>query len=182
MCVYPTAQPETAVTDPAATLAHLDAVRAETLRRLAAVTQAELDWVPAVRPEAGEAAWSLGAIFMHLAIDQHYLRELICRPLIEGVAPPEAVSFLPPPPPYGTPQAVIRFWLERARLQTRRLLEAWPPDANETLTHSGGLEPMTGGQWLLAYAGHEAFHHQQLDALLAEIRATESWEPADAAA
>ena len=63
---------------------------------------------------------------MHLAIDELYLRELIAIPLLEGIKPPEGVSFLPPPPPYGQTMEVILFWFERARLQTRRYFEAWP--------------------------------------------------------
>ena len=59
---------------------------------------------------------------MHLAIDEMYLRELIALPLLEGVKPPEGVSFLPPPPPYGTSKAVIGFWFERARVQTQHFL------------------------------------------------------------
>src|SRR6476660_4913142 len=106
---------------PAEILAYLEKVRASTLSRFEGLTQEQLDWLPPVAPgDNGETSWSLGEVFMHLAIDEHYLREQIARPLLEGVQPPEAVSFLPPPPPYATPKDVIAYWFQRARLMTRR--------------------------------------------------------------
>lgn len=139
----------------------LQAVRAETLQRLAAVSQEELDRRP--QAEDGEEAWSLGEIFMHLAIDEIYVREMIARPLLEGVRPPDGVRFLPPPPPYGTSKDVIEYWFERARQGTRRLFERWPQNAELALEHEGGLRPMNGLQWLHAYTGHEALHQGQID-------------------
>lgn len=144
-------------------LEDLDRIRAETLKRLDGLTQTQLDW----RPPDGE--WSLGEIFMHLAIDEHYLRENIARPLLEGIKPPEAVRFVPPPPSYGAKKDVIRFWFDRARLMTRRLIEAWPADANLELKHAGGLEEMNGAEWFQGYAGHEAFHHRQIDRVMAQL-------------
>jgi hypothetical protein len=153
---------------PQMVLRQLDQVRAGTLQRLEALTQEQMDWRP---PQAGdEVAWSLGEIFMHLAIDEIYLRELIARPLLEGVKPPEGVRFLPPPPPYGTSKDVIRFWFERARLETRHLFSDWPPDANMDVKHEGGLEAMNGLEWFAGYGGHEAFHHQQIDRLIAQLQ------------
>lgn len=150
--------------DPQAVLRRLEEIRAETLRRLDGLTQEQLD--ARVPQENGEDAWSPGEVFMHLAIDEIYLRELIARPLLEGVKPPDGVTFLPPPPPYGTDKAVIRFWFERARTQTRLLFDDWPPDTDLDLTHEGGLEAMNGLEWFEGYAGHEAFHHQQIDELI----------------
>lgn len=150
--------------DPHAVLQRLEEIRVETLRRLNGLTQKQLDARP---PKGdGEQAWSLGEIFMHLAIDEIYLRELIARPLLEGVKPPEGVRFLPPPPPYGTPKDVIEFWFERARLQTRRTFDNWPPDADLELVHEGSLEPMNGLEWFEGYGGHEAFHHAQIDRVI----------------
>ena len=154
-----------------AILEQLDAVRAETLKRFAPLTQAQLDW----RPSTGsgcdgsnsELAWSLGEVFMHIAIDEYYLRDNIARPLLEGVQPPHGLSFLPPPPSYATPKDVIAFWFERARLLTRRTLETLPAYINRELKHGGGLDPMNGLEWFFGYAGHEAYHHRQLDALIA---------------
>ena len=99
--------------NPQAVLQQLGEIRAGTLRRLDGLTQKHLD----ARPPQGDSehAWSLGEVFMHLAIDEFYLRELIARPLLEGVKPPDGVRFLPPPPPYGTEKDVIQFWFERAR-------------------------------------------------------------------
>lgn len=149
--------------NPINVLLELDAVRQETLGRLEALTQEQLDARP---PHSdGEQAWSAGEIIMHLAIDELYVRELIARPLLEGILPPEDVSFLPPPPPYGTPKDAIRFWLERARSQTRNLLEGWDPGADLSLTHTGGLRAMNALEWFEGYAGHERFHHRQIDAL-----------------
>src|SRR5262245_24475172 len=145
-------------------LDQLEQIRAATLKRLENLTQAQLDRRPPVSGE--EEAWSLGEVFMHLALDEHYLREQIARPLLEGVRPPESILFLPPPPPYGAKKETILFWFERARALTRRLLESVPPDANLDLKHEGGLAPMNGLEWLEGYGAHEAFHHQQIDALL----------------
>ena len=144
-------------------LKRLDLIRSETLRRLEPLTQNQLDW----QPPDGE--WTLGEIFMHLAIDEHYLREQIARPLLEGVKPPEDVTFLPPPPPRGAKKEVISFWFDRARAVTRRMLENWPSDANLELKHIGGLEPRNSREWLEAYGGHETFHHRQIDRILAQI-------------
>jgi DinB family protein len=151
-----------------AILERLDSVRAETLRRFAPLTQAQLDWRPP-GSAGGEAAWSLGEVFMHLAIDENYLRDNIARPLLEGVKPPDGLSFLPPPPAYATPKDVIEFWFARARLLTRRMLETLPSTINRDLKHGGGLDPMNGLEWFFGYAGHEAYHHRQLDALIAAV-------------
>ena len=158
--------------DPRAILARLDEVRAETLRRLNSLAQEELDWRPgAKRADTGADEWSLGEVFMHLAIDEHHLRENIARPLLEGVKPPESIEFLPPPPSYGLPKDAIVFWFERTRLLTRRLLENWPADTNLELRHAGGFdETKNGAEWLLSYSGHEAFHHRQIDALIDRYR------------
>jgi hypothetical protein len=152
--------------EPRAVLRRLEEIRAESLQRLAGLTQEQLDWRPVSAEE--EEPWSLGEVFMHLAIDELYLRELIACPLLEGVKPPDGVRFLPPPPPHGVPKDVILFWFERARLQTRRFFENWPADADLNVTHEGGLEAMNGLQWFEGYGGHEAFHHQQIDAMLAQ--------------
>jgi hypothetical protein len=153
---------------PQKVLARLEQVRAETLQRLENLRQDQLDWRP---PTAeGEEEWSLGEVFMHLAIDELYLRELIARPLLEGIRPPAGVRFLPPPPPYGTSKDVIRFWFERARLETRRLFDNWPSDANLDVRHEGGLEAMNGLEWFGGYGGHEAFHHLQIDRLIAQLQ------------
>jgi hypothetical protein len=156
--------------DPSAILAQLEQIRAGTLERFEPLTQEQLDWRPPVVPgQEGEAGWSLGEIFMHIALDEPYVREYIARPLLEGVQPPEELFFIPPPPPRVTPKAIIRHRLERERAQTRTLLEHWPAGANLTLTHAGGLDPMNGAEWLQGYGGHEAFHHRQIDTLLAQL-------------
>ncbi|KPK70177.1 hypothetical protein AMJ71_08880 [candidate division TA06 bacterium SM1_40] len=146
-------------------MGELERIRSATLDTLETLTQERLDW----RPPAldGREEWSLGEVFMHLAIDEIYLRELIARPLLEGISPPEGVRFIPPPPPYGTAKDVIWFWFERARRETRRLFEDLPEGANLELTHEGGLEPMNGLEWFEGYASHEAFHHRQIGRLIA---------------
>ena len=64
------------MTDLAAILDQLDDIRVQTLLRLDNLNQEELDFVPSAGPgESLEARWSLGEIFMHLALDEHYLRE-----------------------------------------------------------------------------------------------------------
>jgi hypothetical protein len=88
---------------------------------------------------------------------------------LDWLPSPEGVSFLSPPPLYGTPKNVIRYWFQRARTITRRLTEAWPADANLDLKHIGGPEPMNGAEWLMGYGGHAAFHRRQIDALIAQL-------------
>ncbi len=146
--------------------AFMQAVRAETLKRFEPLTQAQLDWRPPDYDAAHEQ-WSLGEIFMHLASDEHYLREQIARPLLEGVKPPDSILFLPPPPPYGLPKDAIQFWFRRAREITRRLVENENANWNLELRHAGGFdEEMNGAEWLMGYAGHEKFHHKQLDEMI----------------
>jgi len=146
----------------------MEEVRTETLRTLDMLTQEELDWRPP--PADGEEEWSLGEILMHLAIDEIYLRELIALPLLEGVKPPDSVGFYPPPPPYRTAKVTIEFWFERARVQTRRFFDGWPSEAILDLRHEGGLAEMNGLEWFEGYAGHEAFHHQQIANVMAQLR------------
>ncbi len=152
---------------PQEVLSKLVEIRAKTLQRLDNLSQEQLDWRP--QQTDGKEAWSLGEIFMHLAIDEFYLRELIARPLLEGIKPPDGVRFLPPPPPHGTPKEVIQFWFERARLQTCRFFDDWPSDANLDMTHEGGLRAMNGLEWFEGYGGHETFHHSQIDHLIAQL-------------
>lgn len=155
-----------------AVLERLETVRGQTLRRLAALTQEQLDRRPA--DAGGEEAWSPGEIFMHLAIDEIYVREMIARPLLEGIKPPDGVQFLPPPPPYGWTKDVIRHWFERARAVTRRLLETWPEEANLALRHEGGLQEMNALEWLRGYASHEELHQRQMDEMLAELSSADT--------
>jgi hypothetical protein len=142
----------------------LEKIRAETLKRFSPLTQTQLDW----HPPDGE--WSLGEIFHHIALDEHYLREQIARPLLEGIKPPEDVHFIPPPPFNGAKKEVIEFWFSRARTLTRRMIESWPADGNVELTHVGGLEAMNSLGWLEGYGGHEAYHHQQIDRVITQIK------------
>ncbi|MGQ0604254.1 MAG: DinB family protein [Anaerolineales bacterium] len=161
--------------DPHAIRQQLDSIRAETWRRFEGLTQAELDWRPPSTPE-NNGGWSLGEMFLHIALDEHYLREQIARPLLEGIAPPDSILYIPPPPAYGLPKEAIRFWFERARALTQRLLMDWPAKANLDLRHDGGLvevaggPPMNGAEWLEGFGGHEAFHHRQIDAVIALVR------------
>lgn len=117
---------------------------------------------------------------MHIASDEIYLRELIARPLLEGMVPPVGVGFVPPPPAAGLPKDVIAFWFQRARAGTRRLLMEWPVDADLTARHDGGLVAVFGGspmnalEWLEAYGGHEAFHHSQIDAVCQAVSSFEA--------
>ena len=165
--------------DPRAILSELDAVRAEALQRLESATRAQLDARPAPTPH-NSGAWSLGELFMHIAGDEIYLRELIARPLLEGVLPPEGVGFVPPPPAAGLPKDVIAFWFQRARAETRRLLLTWPADADLNARHDGGLVAVFGGapmnalEWLESYGGHEAFHHRQIDAVRQDLSSLEA--------
>jgi hypothetical protein len=53
---------------------------------------------------------------------------------------------------------------------TRRVIESWPSDGNTELAHKGGLQPMNSLEWLEGYGGHEAFYHQQVDKVIAQIK------------
>jgi hypothetical protein len=150
--------------NPQDVIIELDRIRAKTMNLLEGLSQAQLDAQPP--PMEYEEAWSLGEAFMHIAIDEIYLRELISRPLREGNKPPEGITFLPPPPPRGTSKDVIQFWLDRARKQTRVFVDDWPGEWDPDLRHKGGLELMNTLEWLKSYGGHEAFHHRQIDALI----------------
>jgi hypothetical protein len=145
----------------------LEKIREKTLNRLEHLTQEQLDSLPT--PLKDKRMWSQGEVFMHLAIDEFYLCELIVRPLLEGIKPPEGIRFLPPPPPYGNEKEVIQFWLKRSRLQTKRFFENWPENANLNLMHVGGLRAMNGLGWFEGYAAHEKYHHQQLDRLIKQF-------------
>ncbi len=145
----------------------MDAVRTKTLSYLKGLSQEQMDWHPSDGEDEG--VWSLGEVFMHLAIDEIYLREMIARPLLEGVKPPNGITFLPPPPPYGTPKDVIEFWFQRARMGTKGFFENWPNKVNLELVHEGGLQEMNGLEWFEGYAGHEAFHHRQIEALISQM-------------
>ena len=145
-------------------LEKLEDVRASTLERFARLSQNQLDARP---PNVGDGQpWSLGEVFMHVALDEVYLREFISRPLLEGIIPPEGITFLPPPPPYAMEKDAIRFWFARARSQTQAYLRSWPVRWNVDQRHEGGLRPMNALEWMVGYGGHEAFHHRQLDELI----------------
>jgi hypothetical protein len=157
------------MTTPAEVQIKMDSVRSKTLTFLEGLSQKQLDWQP--NPDSSkEEAWSLGEVFMHLAIDEIYLREMIALPLLEGVKPAEGITFLPPPTPYGTSKATIQFWFQRARLGTQRYFNNWPQSPNLVLTHHGGLQDMNGLEWFEGYAGHEVFHHQQIERLITEVK------------
>jgi hypothetical protein len=142
----------------------MEETRKNTYERLSKVNQSQLDTRP---PHLGqEEVWSLGEIFMHIAIDEIYLREMISRPLRDGILPPVGITFLPPPPPYGVDKQTIRFWLERARSQTQIYIKGWPLQWDMDLRHAGNLRPMNALEWLLGYSGHEASHHSQIDAMI----------------
>jgi len=145
-------------------LRQLEEIRLRTAERLDELSQGQLDSRPPRTED--EQPWSLGEVFMHIAADEIYLRELISRPLREGIIPPVGITFLPPPPPYGTTKEVIQFWLARARSQTRAYIKDWPSSWDPELRHEGGLRSMNALEWLEGYGGHEAFHHRQIDALI----------------
>jgi hypothetical protein len=145
-------------------LSGLEDIRARTLERLLSVSQSQLDARPARTGD--EQPWSLGEVFMHIAMDEIYLCEMISRPLREGTLPPEGITFLPPPPPYGTAKEVILFWLARARAQTKVYIKDWPESWDAELKFEGDLELMNALEWLEGYGGHEAFHHRQINALI----------------
>jgi hypothetical protein len=154
-----------AATDSSAIMQQLDAIRAATLRRLDGLTQAQLDWRPP--GGTGEAAWSLGEVFMHLAIDEYYLGDHLGRLWLEGVQPPDGARSLPLPP-YGVAVAEIRQLFADTRTRTRNLIETWQADSQLPFRAGGDGAGMNGADWLAAYGEHEASHQQQIDTLLAQ--------------
>ena len=150
-------------------LQRLIEVRSKTLQLLNPLSQVELDRRPSASQNSEK--WSLGEVFMHIALDEIYLREMITRPLLMGIKPPDGITFLPPAPPAGASKEVIEFWFDRARSETMHLFDNWPDDANLELTHRGGFdEGMNGLEWFAGYAGHEAFHHKQINAILNTLK------------
>jgi len=154
-----------AAADPATLLQELDTRRAETLGRLAGLTQAQLDWRPPTGE--GEAAWSLGEVFMHLAIDEYYLGDQLGRFWLEGTPPPEGERALPPPP-YGIPAGEIRQLFVDTRTRTRNLIETWQTTPNLARRPDGGAAG-NWTDWLGAYSAHEVFHQRQMDTLIAQL-------------
>lgn len=144
----------------------LEEVRFFTLERLSSLSQFQLD----TRPQLveNEENWSLGEIFMHIAIDEIYLRELISRPLYEGICPPPDVTFLPPSPPYGMTKETIYYWLNCARSQTEQYVKNWS-HWNPELKHKGGIQPMNALEWLKGFADHEKSHQHQIDFVIKKL-------------
>jgi hypothetical protein len=151
-------------TDPPTILRELDAIRAATLRRLAELTQEQLDW----RPPGGEddAAWSVGEILMHLAIDEYYLGEQLGRLWLEGVRPLAGVRSLRLPP-HGVAADDIRRLFADTRTRTRSLIATGSVNPNLALRPGGA--PTDGAEWLTAFGEHEVSHQRQIDALLARL-------------
>lgn len=77
---------------------------------------------------------------------------------------------------------VILEKLETVRKETLAHLDGltqaqlgWRPSAaRQDVAHAGGLHAMNGTEWLAAYAGHEAFHHQQIDVLVERWQETQT--------
>jgi hypothetical protein len=150
--------------DPAARLQALDTIRAATLRRLDSRSQAQLDWRP---PDGtGEAAWSLGEVFMHLATDEYYLGDQLGRLWLEGVQPPDGERPLPAPPS-GVPAADIRQLFTDTRTRTRNLIETW--QTTPSLAHNPNAGAGHWAGWLTAYGEHEVSHQRQMDTLIARM-------------
>jgi hypothetical protein len=154
-----------AAADPEAILQQLDAIRAATLQRLDGLTQEQLDWRPL--GAMGDAAWSLGEVFMHLAIDEYYLGEQLGRLWLEGGRAGERPQSLPPPP-YGIPADELRGLFADTRTRTRNLIAHWPVHPDLPAPPGSGPARMPGREWLVAYGEHEVSHWRQIDSLLAQ--------------
>ena len=154
-----------AAADSSAIMQKLDAIRAATLRRLDGLTQAQLDWRPP--GGTGEAAWSLGEVFMHLAIDEYYLGDHLGRLWLEGVQPLDGGRSLPPPP-YGVAVDEIRQLFADTRTRTRSLIETLQTNPHLPFRAGAGGAGMNGADWLAAYGEHEASHQRQMDTLIAQ--------------
>jgi hypothetical protein len=154
-----------AAADPSAILRQLDAIRAATLGRLAGLTQEQLDWRPP--GEAGDAAWSLGEVFMHLAIDEYDLGTQLGRLWLEKGQPQEQARALPPPP-YGVGRDELQGLFADMRTRTHNLIASWPAHPNLAGQPGSSQARMPGIDWLITYGQHEASHWQQMDALVAQ--------------
>jgi hypothetical protein len=159
------------------TIAHeLDTVRAEVLREVEPLTQAQADW----RPSADD--WSVGEILHHLTLAEVNTGKLTSKLLKEpgataGSYPSDLAAFAPVPPwppgpreappvvrpDKGHPIAQLLHDMRAARERSRQSLERLAtvdPRAFTWRHHT--LGEMDLGQWWMLQAHHDRDHLQQL--------------------
>jgi len=158
-------------------IAHeLDAVRAEVLREVETLTQAQADW----RPSADD--WSVGEILHHLTLAEINTGKLTSKLLKEpgdatGPFPSDLAAFAPvpawPPGPREAPPVVrpdkghpiahllqdMRAVRERSRQSLDRLATV---DPRAFTWRHFTLGEMDLGQWWMLQAHHDRDHLQQL--------------------
>jgi hypothetical protein len=154
----------------------LDAVRAEVLREVETLTQAQADW----RPSADD--WSVGEILHHLTLAEINTGKLTSKLLKEpgavaGSYPPELAGFAPVPPwppgpreappvvrpEKGAPIGQLLHEMRAARERSRQSLERLATvDPRAFTWRHFTLGEMDLGQWWMLQAHHDRDHLQQL--------------------
>jgi hypothetical protein len=154
----------------------LDAVRAEVLREVDTLTQAQADWRPSVDD------WSVGEILHHLTLSEINTGKLTSKLLKEpgaaaGSYPPDLAGFAPVPPwppgpreappvvrpSKGAPIAQLLHEMRAARERSRQSLERLATVDPRTFTwRHFTLGEMDLGQWWMLQAHHDRDHLQQL--------------------
>jgi hypothetical protein len=154
----------------------LEATRAEVLREVDGLTQAQADW----RPSAGD--WSIGEILHHLTLAEVATGKLTSKLLREGGAaagpfPPDLAAFAPLPPwPPGPREAPAVVRPEAGHALDRLLadLRAARERSRQSIERLAGVDPrgltwphfalgeLDLGQWWTLQAQHDRDHVQQL--------------------
>lgn len=157
----------------------LEAVRAELLKEIEGLSQAQADWRPSERD------WSVGEIVHHLTVAEVATGKLTSKLLKEAGASPapfpadlRAFAPLPeaPPGPAEAPPGVrpeqghrideltgtIKAARERSRQSIERLATVDPRSLKWAHPRFGDLDL---GQWWVLQARHDADHLQQLRAV-----------------
>jgi DinB superfamily len=154
----------------------LDAVRAEVLREVESLTQAQADWRPSVDD------WSVGEILHHLTLAEINTGKLTSKLLKEpgataGSYPADLTAFAPVPPwppgpreappvvrpDKGHPIARLLHDMRAARERSRQSLERLATvDPRAYTWRHLTLGEMDLGQWWMLQAHHDRDHLQQL--------------------
>ena len=153
----------------------LDAVRAEVLREVETLTQAQADWRPSVDD------WSVGEILHHLTLAEINTGKLTSKLLKEPEAaaayPTDLAGFAPVPPwppgpreappvvrpQKGTPIDQLVHEMRAARERSRQSLERLAAvDPRAFTWRHFTLGEMDLGQWWMLQAHHDRDHLQQL--------------------
>jgi hypothetical protein len=161
----------------------LQAVRAQVLREVEGLSQAQADWKP------GEEDWSVGEIIDHLTIAEVATGKLTSKLTKEAEAagtlaafPPDLAAFapLPPMPPgpmeappvvwpgHGKPIGELIATMQAVRERSRQSVEKLATvDPRRLVFKHLRLGDLDLGQWWTLQASHDGIHLGQLRAVKA---------------